>query len=189
MTAAQLDQFNGTINTGAITLSGAGAVDISDGDVSTAIFNLSNAGNSLKLTNESLAHYVVNGGDAADTVTIVGGSFGASIFGGDGNDVLTGGSGADKFIYTTDTSGVDTITNFSGQAAQGDDLVFDNLLTGTFSYIGSGVFTGGSDNTEARFQGGQVFMDTDGDGVSNITITLTGITTAAQLNVNDFVFI
>jgi hypothetical protein len=62
------------------------------------------------------------------------------------------------------------------------------LGVGTFAYLGMGAFTGGSDNSEARVLGNQVLVDTNGDGITDITITLSGLTNANQLAADDFLF-
>src|SRR5205823_4944088 len=77
LTAAQLDAFTGVVRTGTITLASAGTVDISDAGVSTNIFNLSDLGNNLTLSGGGISFsHTVNGGSAADTVTIIGGAAG-----------------------------------------------------------------------------------------------------------------
>lgn len=120
---------------------------------------------------------VLSGMDGADTLD-----------GGAGNDVLTGGSGADHFVFSTATAGNDTITDFT--SADGDRLVFTGLLVGTFVYRGDQAFTGGSDNSEARFDtlSSKFQIDTDGDGVANMTLTLTGLTAPSQLSATDFIW-
>ena len=65
---------------------------------------------------------------------------------------------------------------------------FEGLGVGTFVYRGASAFTGGSDNSEARVSGNQVLVDTNGDGTTDITITLTGLTSATQLGADDFLF-
>jgi Ca2+-binding RTX toxin-like protein len=124
--------------------------------------------------------------------TLHGGAGDDTLVGGSGNDVLTGGTGADEFVFRSRTSGVDTITDFNNLDGGGDDgdvLVFEGLGVGTFAYLGAGAFTGGSDNSEARVSGSQVLVDTNGDGTADITITLTGLTNANQLAVDDFLFV
>lgn len=54
--------------------------------------------------------------------------------------------------------------------------------------MGSAAFSGGSDNSEARISGSQVLIDTNGDGTVDITLNLTGLTTASQLSVDDFLW-
>ena len=53
---------------------------------------------------------------------------------------------------------------------------------------GAGGFTGGSDNSEARVSGNKVLVDTNGDGLTDISIAPTGLTSAAQLTDSDFLF-
>ena len=115
-----------------------------------------------------------------------------TLVGGGGNDTLTGGLGADHFVFNSTTSGVDIIADFNelnGGGDEGDILRFEGLGIGTFSYLGTGAFTGGSDNSEARVVGDQVLVDTNGDGTADITITLTGLTNANQLTADDFLFV
>jgi Ca2+-binding RTX toxin-like protein len=116
-----------------------------------------------------------------------------TLIGNAGNDSLIGGNGADQFLYSSTLSGIDIISDFNelnGGGEEGDVLRFDPLLrVGTFVYRGTAAFTGGSDNSEARIVGNQVLMDTNGDATADITITLTGLTTATQLATSDFVFI
>lgn len=45
------------------------------------------------------------------------------------------------------------------------------------------------DHSEARVVGGQVLVDANGDGIVDITITLSGLTNANQLTVDDFLFV
>lgn len=108
--------------------------------------------------------------------------------GGLGNDLLTGGDGADHFVFSTATAGNDTITDFT--SADGDLLVFDGLEVGTFVYLEDAAFTGGSNNSEARFDSvtGKFQIDTDGDGTANMVLTLTGLTSATQLDTSDFLW-
>jgi Ca2+-binding RTX toxin-like protein len=122
---------------------------------------------------------VLNGMDGDDTLV-----------GGVGNDNLTGGLGADHFAFVVAASGVDVITDFNalnGGPAEGDMLEFTGLLNGTFAYLGSGSFTA-SGNTQARVTGSQVQLDFDGNGISDLSITLTGLTAASQLTALDFLF-
>jgi Ca2+-binding RTX toxin-like protein len=126
---------------------------------------------------------VLNGGGGADILK-----------GGAGGDTLIGGEGADQFLFAATGNGVDVITDFSGQTAfgggagQGDRFTFDDVLQGAFGYRGSQAFTG-SGNTEARVANGKVIVDADGNGAVDITITVTGLTSASQLGAGDFQFI
>ena len=115
-----------------------------------------------------------------------------SLTGNAGNDTLTGGAGADHFVFTmANGNGVDTITDFSalsGGADQGDVFEFNGLLIGTFAYMGDAAFSGGSDNSEARFVGTRVQVDVNGDGTADILITVSGLTNAGQLSTMDFMW-
>jgi len=127
----------------------------------------------------------VLGGGGADTLE---GERGNDVLlGGVGQDVLTGGLGADQFVFANTASGPDVITDFN--SAEGDTLRFDGLLTGSFVYLGGMGFSGGSDNTEARVQGGRVVVDVDGDGAADIILTLTGLVGPGQMSAADFVFL
>jgi Ca2+-binding RTX toxin-like protein len=128
---------------------------------------------------------------AGTGILLVGTALADSLAGGSGDDILTGGAGADHFVFNSKTAGQDRITDFnelSGGAEQGDVLEFEGLLVGTFSYRGSAAFTGGGDNTEARVSGENVLVDVDGDGTADLTITLTGLTSSTQLSDKDFLF-
>jgi Ca2+-binding RTX toxin-like protein len=125
-------------------------------------------------------HDVLAGGEGDDTLR-----------GGSGNDRLTGGAGADHFIFTPGEGGIDTVTDFNaldGGAAEGDLLVIAAAAIGTFSYRGTSAFTGGSDNSEARILGGTVLIDVNGDAVTDLRVTLAGLTSASQLSARDFLF-
>ncbi len=114
-----------------------------------------------------------------------------TLIGGGGNDTLTGGTGADHFVFTSLTSGNDTITDFNnltGGGAQGDVLEFRGVGVGNFVYLGAGAFSGGSDNAEARVVGNKLMIDLNGDGVADFTLTMNGLTNASQLSANDFLF-
>ena len=95
-------------------------------------------------------------------------------------------------MFNSTTSGVDVIADFNelnGGGEEGDVLRFEGLGLGTFTYLGTGAFSGGLENSEARVSGNQVLVDTNGDGTSDITITLTGLTNANQLAASDFIFV
>lgn len=119
-----------------------------------------------------------------------GGRLKDTLNGGSGNDTLTGGADADQFMYTASGNGTDTITDFSGHivGGAGDTFTFDHVLQGTFAYRGSQLFTR-TGNTEARVANGMVLVDTDGDGTADITIAVTGLTSASQLTAADFQFV
>jgi Ca2+-binding RTX toxin-like protein len=122
---------------------------------------------------------VLKGNDAANTIN--GGAGNDSLIGNGGDDVLVGGAGGDLF-YIQDL-GLDTIVDFS--SAQGDKFVHFGLRA--FTYVGAEAFTAGG-HAEARFAGGQLLIDTDGNGSAEITVNLAGITSASQLHASDFAF-
>lgn len=132
---------------------------------------------------------ILIGGNGNDTLS--GGDGIDLLNGGAGNDILTGGAGADHFVFNSSSAGTDTITDLNqldGGADEFDVMEFQGLLVGSFAYLGTGAFSGGSDNSEARVSGNQVLIDSDGNGVANFTITLTGLTNASQIGADDFLF-
>ena len=118
--------------------------------------------------------------------------------GGGGADVLRGDEGRDVFIYqATGDSGIgagnrDSIEDFDagGAATAVDKIDVSNLVLGTFSYLGdsSTAFSGGSDNTEARFNASTKILeiDSDGDASADMEIKLSSVTDANNLDRDDF---
>lgn len=132
---------------------------------------------------------ILTGGTGANILSGLGGN--DALAGGTGNDTMVGGTGADAFVFVGTGNGTDTISDFNelnGGAEEGDVLQINGALVGTFVYRGASAFTGGSNNSEARIAGNQVLVDANGDGVTDITITLTGLTAATQLAATDFMF-
>jgi aryl-phospho-beta-D-glucosidase BglC (GH1 family) len=120
-----------------------------------------------------------------------GGTAADAIFGRGGSDMLTGGGGADRFHFALGETGRDTITDFNaldGGGAEGDRIVVEAPALGRFAYLGTAGFTGGADNSEARIQGDVVQIDVNGDASADISILLTGLTSARQLSESDFLF-
>ncbi|MGD9615820.1 MAG: calcium-binding protein [Alphaproteobacteria bacterium] len=164
----------------------------------------------LNPTFGTAATMILNGSGGNDTLTgadgtdyIFGGSGNDTLISGDGsdyltgdagNDILTGGGEADWFMYNASPNGTDLVTDFSGitafagGAGEGDKLVYENLLHGTFEYRGNQAFLING-NTQARVSGGFVLMDVDGNGASDIATRLTGLTSGNQLVAGDFEFI
>ena len=133
----------------------------------------------------------------ADQDSILGGSGSDRLVGGTGIDTLNGGTGADSFVFTSLLDGNDVIQDFSGTigaGAQGDKFVFEGLLVGAFDYLegttDGAAFTGGGDNSEARydFASKRLQIDANGDGVADIILNLNGITRADQLAQADFLW-
>lgn len=183
-----------------ITHVGDAIVELADQGIdtiqTTMTTTLSSVFENLTLTGSASANGT---GNAENNVLI--GNLGANklsgldgddrLIGGLGNDTLTGGAGADHFVFTAAISGADTITDFNqldGGADEDDVIELVGLLKGIFVYLGTGAYSGGSDNTEARVVGSKVLIDTDGNGIANISITLTGLTNASQLSADDFLF-
>jgi len=113
--------------------------------------------------------------------------------GGAGNDTLTGGAGADHFVFSSATAGNDIITDFNdvnGGSAEGDLLVFTGLEVGTFAYRGEAAFTGGSNNSEARFDSAtaKLLIDINGDGAADLTLKLTGMNAGTDISASDFLW-
>jgi Ca2+-binding RTX toxin-like protein len=150
----------------------------------------------------SNSYYIVSGGGGNDIISggnkgdellggsgndsINGGRGGDIIVGGEGDDRLLGGDGSDLFGFRNKIDGSDNIVDFN--SSQGDKLLFDIDSDGLFfdlvSYLGSSAFTGWEG--EARFFGGKLLIDMDGDARADITIKLDGITNASQLDQSDF---
>ena len=135
--ASQLDKFS-SINTGAITLTSGGAVDLTDATGTTSTINLNAAGNTLNLGGLSSFFCTVNGAGGNDI--IIGGDSGDKLHGGAGSDTLDGGfgndnlygeAGPDKFLFDThldlgSANNVDTVTTFS--EIDHDKILLDNAV-------------------------------------------------------------
>ncbi len=138
----------------------------------------------------------ITGGSAADVIVVT--SSGVVVDGSGGNDRLTtangadtvtGGAGSDLFTFTATSqsaaSSGDTITDFVPGT---DKLVFQGLLSGTFSYVGAhtNAFAGGG-NSSARFNDSSKVLqvDTNGDGSADMEVTLTG-NSASGLSASNF---
>ena len=135
----------------------------------------------------------VNGNDVAnklisgagnDTVNGFGGD--DAIYGGAGKDVLTGGAGKDTYLYAELTDSAvgadrDVITDF----VDGQDVIQLDQVGGK-SFIGSSAFTGSAGQVRVASSTGQtiVELDSNGDGVADLQIELTG---GFQLDKSDFI--
>jgi Ca2+-binding RTX toxin-like protein len=124
-------------------------------------------------------NYVFNfdniiGGGGAETLT--GANGGGFIQAGSGNDVLTGGSGANTFEFLA-AIGNDTISNFVVSGANHGVVEFDQALFANWAAVNAALT-----NTSA---GAEITLN------ANETVTLSGVT-AAQLQANhasDFKFV
>jgi len=133
------------------------------------------AGNDSLQGGAGTANDTLEGGAGADTLT-----------GGLGRDTLTGGSGADRFVFRDGDSGntaalADRILDFDG--AEGDRIVLNAMDAngagagnGTFDFIGTAAFSNVAGELRYQAFGADTLVmgDTDGNGVADFMIRLTG---------------
>lgn len=106
--------------------------------------------------------------------------------GGGGKDTLTGGTGADVFVYASTGAsaagaGRDLVTDF----VAGTDKL-DLGAAGATSFIGTAAFSGAAGQVRVAGDGGNtiVELDVNGDRVADLQVELTG---AITLSAADFV--
>jgi Ca2+-binding RTX toxin-like protein len=111
-----------------------------------------------------------------------------------GSDVLTGGNGADIFVFSSvthspGTNARDTITDFN--SAQGDKIdlsqIDANALVADrqpFVFIGSEAFSATA-TAQLRFEGGILYGSTNANTTPEFSIALTGV---SSLQASDFIF-
>jgi Ca2+-binding RTX toxin-like protein len=107
-----------------------------------------------------------------------------------GKDTLTGGSGADKFVFKKsidswsilDTKWLDTITDFSRKQRDKIGLNYmdaDTTRAGNnaFTFVGSKGFSGKAGELAAQNtkKGLYIGGDTDGDGIKDFMVFLKGV--------------
>ncbi|WP_342236124.1 calcium-binding protein [Inquilinus sp. OTU3971] len=123
----------------------------------------------------------VNGGNGDDT--IIGTSADNVLNGWFGKDQLTGGGGADRFVFSAAaaTAAADRITDFSQAQHDVIDLLqidanVEAAGDQAFILIGSGPFTGQAGELRYDFGGGGTLIagDVDGNGSSDFYIRLVG---------------
>ena len=131
VTAAQLSAFQ-NIFTGAITIADGGLADLSNNTVTTTVFNLAAAGNTITLAGDSDTTYTVNGNSGGDSITGGEHSSGDALNGNAGNDILNGGAGNDVL-----TGGGDLDTVNGGD---GDDRM---LINGQAEIVAGETYNGG----------------------------------------------
>lgn len=197
--AGQLNKFT-SVQTGAITLTNGGVVDLAGATVLTNTFNLNAAGNTLNLNGVTDTGYTVNGGTGVDIITggdnndvLVSGGGNDTLNGSFGNDSLTGGAGLDSFLFNTDlgaTTNVDNVFNFNSV----DDKV---LLSGAVFRVGAigplaaaAFFTGAAANDSSdriiyNDGTGALMYDPDGTGSTAATQFAT-LPTKLDLTNNNF---
>ena len=125
-------------------------------------------------------------GSVTDNLTGIG-SFRARVDGGGGTDQLTGGIGADRFVFDdvadSPPQAPDLVFDFS--AVQGDriDVSGIDAVSGTpenedFIFIGDDAFSGSAGELRflPDFEDGLLEGDINGDGTADFTIELLGVT-------------
>ena len=110
------------------------------------------------------------------------------IIGGAGDDLLSGGTGADTFIWQSDETGTDTITDFDPDA-DGDVLDIADLLTGADGLQADeldGAYISISIAADATVS---IYSDGDGAiaGTPDQVIELTGYNTTGFANSADVI--
>ena len=183
LSAAQLNNFV-SVQTGAITLTSGGVVDLTGATVITSTFNLHAAGNTLNLRDVVDSFYTVNGGGEIDLITggdnsdtLVGGGGDDTLNGSFGADSLTGGIGVDSFLFDTDVGApnVDTVFDFN---AVNEKILLDNAIftaAGAVGVLAAAAYKTGAAATDASDRiiydnaTGAVFYDPDGNGVTTQT--------------------
>ena len=112
-----------------------------------------------------------------------------SVVGGLGNDTLTGGAGADTFVFDAafGLSNQDRITDFV--TAQGDKIALSAAVFTQLGVAGTPVVLGG-DYLQYSTVTGALTYDADGvGGASAVTLVVLGTTTHPALTGADFVLI
>ena len=155
----------------------------------------SSSGDTINLSGYTVTGIAaIEGGKGNDMIT---GSVAAdTIIGGEGGDLLTGGAGADVFDFNLVTesrgSEIDRISDFGLGLDKIDLSSIDGnsglLGNQVFSFIGTGVFTNlaGQLRADTTTISGvtRVLGDTDGNGLADLEIHLTG---TLALAATDFV--
>lgn len=111
------------------------------------------------------------------------------LLGGGDNDVLTGGAGADIFVFTDVDQGRDTITDFQiGVDKIGIDLADFDLTSfdaGLFESNARGLATDAGTRFVYSETTGRLFFDADGSGAAKAVLIAT-LRGAPELPADDF---
>ena len=170
------------------------------GDNLEYLYGGSTTGQTLRAN--ALDNYVVgsSGNDIlygmAGTDILEGGSGNDTLVGGGGSDVLFGDVGADRFVFATgdlarDPYVTDAILDFHRYEGDRIDVSGIDARSGVggdqaFTWIGTGAFTrvAGQMRFLTDGQDAMVEMDTNGDGVADLTLLFSGVSTLAA---SDFI--
>jgi hypothetical protein len=203
-----VESITGGTNSDTVTLTSVLSGTTIDLGNSTDSLTLEAGGNTVSVANIE----TVSGGSGDDNITDTGSTTATtfdgragndSISAGGGNDELigglgagvdslTGGAGSDTFSFLSASDSApgsgDTITDFDA-TDDSEDINLNGFAAGGFVFLGNEAqaFSGGSNNSEARFNDTSKLLeiDSDGDGTADMEITLTGVA-LADLDANDF---
>ena len=178
---------DGGTGTDSLTLSGGGAHTV---DVRNVESFTGDTGNDTVNLSSILSGTTIDLGTGTDSISAGGGN--DVLIGGTGVDSLTGGAGSDTYSYSSASQSApgagDTITDFDA-TDDSEDINLNGFAAGGFVFLGSEAlgFTGGSNNSEARFNDTTKLLeiDSDGNGTADMEITLTGVA-LSDLDANDF---
>jgi Ca2+-binding RTX toxin-like protein len=160
--------------------------------------NLTGAADRENTFNGYYGEDTITGGEMTDWLdghgdndTIVGGGGADVIAGGSGADMLTGGADADTFVYYFAYDGADTITDFSGNGGQGDqiDLTALGLAAAAAAAAGEGNPSDPIDDGFVFVDGSQLFVDLNGGGAGDgldddiLIATTTGATVDLETDI------
>jgi Ca2+-binding RTX toxin-like protein len=187
--------------TGTFTIGGTSGDDTIAGDVNDTAILIINGGS---------GDDIITGGAAADTIN--GGSNDDTITGGLGADTLNGNAGGDTFVFSSGDTGVtvataDTITGFTTNEDRIDLAITANYVEAdgagnaniaAFITDADASLTANANNVYVEFNvnsAGNAYVAIDGnnDGSFNDTddadifIILTGVNTADEIAVTDFI--
>lgn len=131
---------------------------------------------------------VLMGGEGNDTLQGDGNN--DILDGGAGADILTGGNSADTFVFTVLDGAKDRITDFRTGVDKIDLSDLDAIVGNAndndhFTWLGSGAFSNTAGELRTFLDGGVFSLggDTDGDGVADFIVNLTGVAAIAQTDI------
>jgi predicted outer membrane repeat protein len=174
------------LSRGALKLNN-GAIEDADGN--NAVLTLPTPGTPGSLSaNKAIeipAFKIIAGTNRRDNLT--GTALSDRLIGEQSNDTLTGGGGADEFVYNRIQDRFDTITDFQVGI---DKIVMTNLLA-SFNYSGSNPIADGIVSFSSQGSNTILLLDpdgTDGSALASSYITFINVSVADLNNPNNFVF-